>query len=81
MIYFSFILFSLFSFVGSCGRPGRPFCKRGGSVTNPCMGGVAVAVGMCVCMCVGGVRVDKEATGLGREGERPEERHKGEGGF
>ena len=30
----------------------------------------AVAVGMCVCMCVVGVRVDKEATGLGREGER-----------
>ena len=34
------------------------------------MRGVAVAVGMCVCMCVVGVRVDKEATGLGREGER-----------
>ena len=34
------------------------------------MGGVAVAVGMSVCMCVVGVRVDKEATGLGREGER-----------
>ena len=29
-----------------------------------------MAVGMCVCMCVVGVRVDKEATGLGREGER-----------
>ena len=70
MIYFSFILFSSFSFVGSCGRPGWPFCKKGGSVTNPCMGGGAVAVGMCVCMCVVGVRVDKEATGLGREGER-----------
>ena len=30
------------------------------------MGRVAVAVGMCVV----GVRVEKEATGLGREGER-----------
>ena len=29
-----------------------------------------MAVGMCVCMCVVSVRVDKEATGLGREGER-----------
>ena len=28
------------------------------------------AVGMCVCMCVMGLRVNKEATGLGREGER-----------
>ena len=33
------------------------------------MGG-AVAVGMCLCMCVVGLRVDKEVTGLGREGER-----------
>ena len=27
-------------------------------------------MGMCVCMCVAGLRVDKEETGLGREGER-----------
>ena len=37
---------------------------------EPMYGGGTVAVGMCVCMCVVGVRVDKEATGLGREGER-----------
>ena len=29
-----------------------------------------MAVGMCVCMCVVVVRIDKEAMGLGREGER-----------
>ena len=29
-----------------------------------------MAVGMCVCMCVVDLRVDKEATGLGLEGER-----------
>ena len=52
---------------------GYPLSRKGPHiyiVTNPCMGGVAVAVGMCVCMCVVGVRVDKEATGLGRKGER-----------
>ena len=34
------------------------------------MYGGAVAVGMCVCMCVVGVRVEIKAPSLGREGER-----------
>ena len=33
-------------------------------------GGGTVVVGMCVCMCVAGLRVDKEEKGLGRERER-----------